>query len=291
MLNFRTRPTLQLALVATAFAPASNALGFCRVNAQNAFDCCTPDRADCVSIAWQRPCIALSVDSGFRDLPADRVGAIVDGAFGVWTDIDCGSGPSGFQVQRYNAPSECDRAEFNSAAGNINSIGFVDDWNARGLERDGFAITTVWNDKRTGKIFDVDIEVNQERWFFRECPNDGGGCTTGEVDLQAVLAKEAGHFFGLGFSDIVGATMSPSVNRPGDVAARTLELDDLAGFCAIYPDGAPTAACDFTPEGGYSAECGGGLGCCSVQSDTAPADATLMFLVAWYLRRRSRRRR
>lgn len=283
------RLALGFLLVAVLAADASSAEAFCRMSANNLAGCCNPGDSGCTFVRWGRSCIGLGIDAGgSRDISANEVGVTVDAAFASWREIECGGVPSGFNIQRFREANECDRPEFNTDAGNINNIGFVDDWTARGNDPMAFAVTTVWNDTRSGQIFDVDMEINQERWTFTECPVNG--CFDGRVDLRSVLTREAGHFFGLGFSDELGVTMSRGMIR-GSTSARTLESDDALGFCAIYPEGA-FGDCDFTPVGGFSTECGGSLGCCSIQDpNNAPADAGLVFLVAWYLRRRSRKRR
>jgi uncharacterized protein (TIGR03382 family) len=140
------------------------------------------------------------------------------------------------------------------------------------------ALTSVLYDPDGGRIFDADIEVNgwdgvgagealdtgatapRRGWYFtcearpewtaaNECARYGDAdCFY--IDLQSTMAHEAGHFIGLahvceqgtcqpGQQDI---TMYPATS-PGDVDKRTLHEDDVAGVCAIYPDGGDGGGC------------------------------------------------
>lgn len=165
-------------------------------------------------------------------------------------------------------------------------------------DRDIVALTTVIHDADTGRIFDADIEVvawdgqgaptafgaarDHGWWFTCADPTGLPVCTEyGEagcfyMDLRNTLTHEAGHFLGLAHPcsgtacaahpELQPLTMFPSTS-PGEVQKRTLDPDDVAGVCAIYPAG------------------GGGCGC---GSGGAPATAALL-LAALALRRRRAR--
>ena len=62
-----------------------------------------------------------------------------------------------------------------------------------------------------------------------------------------------GHFIGLDHSDLFTATMSPDY-RKGQIQQRSLEDDDVAGLCAIYPPNR-TEKSDPFPRGGFSSSC------------------------------------
>jgi hypothetical protein len=62
------------------------------------------------------------------------------------------------------------------------------------------------------------------------------------TDLESALTHEAGHALGLAHSDDPNATMF-STTLPGETSLRTLEADDEAGICAVYPASSSLAAC------------------------------------------------
>lgn len=88
------------------------------------------------------------------------------------------------------------------------------------------AYTTLDADPDTGAIRGALIELNAAFSFDPASP--------ASADLQATLTHEAGHALGLAHSYQRAAVMSPG-RRPGQLAARPLHPDDIAGVCAIYP--------------------------------------------------------
>ena len=239
------------------------ASAFCRMSV-SANQCCNPG-GGCTFLAWNRRCIAVGLDvAGSRDIGRSRVEMIIDRAFTAWQSLDCGSGESGFDVRRLEDASQCNIAQYNPDEGNINTIAFISDWTERGNDPQAFALTTVWHSTRTGEIFDADMEINELKGPYGECPVPDG-CRDGQtVDLLNVLTHEFGHFYGLGHTTSdVAATMFP-MSAPGDVSRRFLKLDDIQGFCAIYPT---RQTCDssnnanFAPVNGLLLECAGDGGC------------------------------
>jgi hypothetical protein len=61
------------------------------------------------------------------------------------------------------------------------------------------------------------------------------------------------------------AVMRP-LYEPGVDSLRVPNEDDAAGICAIYPPGRRALPCDFTPLGGFAADCPLGItqGGCTV---------------------------
>src|SRR5690606_35847709 len=103
------------------------------------------------------------------------------------------------------------------------------------------------------------------------------------------------HFFGLAHSEEPDATMYARAPR-SEIEKRSLELDDLLGFCAAYPE--PLGGtCDFTPHGGFDATCESltessepddGCGCSAGPSEQT--GVALFALVGYGLLRRRRAR-
>ena len=279
---------------------ADRADAFCRMSV-SATQCCNPGAGDCTFLAWDRRCIAVGLDqAGSLDIGRTRVEMIIDQAFTAWQSLDCGDGASGFDVRRLADPAQCNLAEYNPEDGNINTIAFITDWAERGNDPQAFALTTVWHSTRTGEIFDADMEINELKGPYGECPVPDG-CRDGQtVDLLNVLTHEFGHFYGLGHSTSdVAATMFP-MSAPGDVSRRFLKLDDIQGFCSIYPtrrvcDSSDTS--NYAPVNGLSLECGDSGGCsgCSTFEQDGPKQfwlatlALVVFGAGQQARRRSSR--
>jgi len=153
----------------------------------------------------------------------------------------------------------------------------------------GQTITTF--SRATGQLLDADIELNawdgtgsgsaalttspppQRGWYLtclappaasQLCATfgqvDGGnGAPCLYLDLQNLVTHEAGHFIGLAHpADLAGnATLTMyGGSSPGEVSKRSLEADDVAGLCAIYPAGAPPSSCVAPPGDGSCLGCG-----------------------------------
>ena len=113
-----------------------------------------------------------------------------------------------------------------------------------------------------------------------------------EFDLASVVTHEAGHFLGLSHSCAPGATMIDGY-MTGDLGMRSIEADDIAGICAIYPPTSHPPACDPTPPRGFSKTCGGasddGCGCNVIGSEREAGSLPALALAALLLRLRRRR--
>jgi MYXO-CTERM domain-containing protein len=251
-------------------------------------ECCNTG-AGCQRLKWTRRCVSYAVDlRGSRDLGLASVETIAEQSFKAWTDIGCGAEPQ-FEVRREGEPATCTTAEYNDDDGNVNVIAFVLDWEARENDPRAYALTTVWHNVRTGEIYDADMEFNEDRGPYGVCP-DLTGCSDGTVDLQNVMTHEAGHFFGMGHTDVPSASMFP-MSPPGEVTRRVVRSDDTDGFCDLYPAGSLPEACDFEPRGGLELVCEGGCAC-SVPGGPRAGDiafgSLLAIAVSVVVRRRRR---
>jgi hypothetical protein len=157
------------------------------------------------------------------------------------------------------------------------------------------ALTTITFNTENGEIYDADVEINSY--------DDRKNLTIGDgrigSDLLSIATHEAGHFLGLAHSDELQATMFPSYN-PGETKLRTLEADDVAGICDIYPAGRPVSTQSCEPRHGFSERCGGSSdddGCSTSGGPARPGGAFALSALgglvasAVALRLRSRRRR
>jgi len=231
-------------------ATSTPASAFCR-----ALTCtvCFPDTmTGCpvggVPIAWAAPCVSYSVyREGSPSISHDQLTQATEAAFRAWRETTCPvvSKPPSISVANAFGPAWCDRVEYNWGQANANIVIVRDPWED---DKNLFALTTVSVNRETGEIYDVDIEINGTQ------PLSVGPVVPGRYDLQSILTHEAGHFLGLAHSTTARATMS-ATQMPGVDDFTTLDTDDIAGICTIYPPERSAPACDPTPLGGFSPEC------------------------------------
>jgi hypothetical protein len=250
---------------------------------------------DGIPIAWRQRCLGLALDEGgARDIAMDVVRAAVTRSFERWTAVECDGLDRGFVFRVEPELAQCPRAYFDFRGANANTLAFVADFEELGYDPTAFAVTIVWHSTSSGEIYDADLLVNERFSPYVICPD--GGCTQpNHIDLENVITHEAGHFFGLAHSEVLAATMYARAPR-GEVSKRTLETDDVLGFCAAYPDPL-TDECDFTPHGGFDPSCpdegddSSGRRGCGCDAGAAPDAGLALACVMIYALVRTRRRR
>lgn len=248
------------ALAVTALF-SQGALAFCRTTTCDPNDpaenCQTNPSSGCLisglPLQWRSTCVTIGVQqlgSPKLGFSFDQVSDVVQKAFDAWTNVNCGNGPPSIDVKLIGAV-ECGVSEYNQKRGNANIVMFREfDWPYAGAQN-AIALTTTRFDTKTGALWDADIELNAATQHLSI-----GDPITGD-DLQSVLTHEAGHFLGLSHTLDSGATMRAiyDPSRDGD-SFRSLEADDAAGMCEIYPVGrkADTDSCENRH--GFSGQCG-----------------------------------
>lgn len=254
------RGASRAALALSALLVTEGASAYCRTTTCNPNDpkedCRFGDDGCLVTgepLFWRSSCVTVGVHelgSAKNRLSFDDVAAAVEQAFGSWLQADCaGAGRPGIDVQLLG-PVECGVSEYNSKQANANIVLFrEDDWPYVGAEH-AIALTTSRFDKRTGELWDVDIELN----------GVGGDISVGDPvrgsDLLSVLTHEAGHFLGLSHSLDPEATMKALYDPVTDgVSFRSLAPDDIDGICAVYPPDRAPATTSCENRHGFSEQC------------------------------------
>ena len=275
---------------------AGHASAFCRLTTAEPSaggSCSTQGRG----LAWDRQCISYTiVPRTVEELDLDTIRDAIDMSFVPWTEVSCGGEPLPLALGQTQALGDCKSAQYNQFGPNANTIMFLDSWEGKDFPREAFGLTLVWHDPQTGEIFDADMQLNETIAPIALC---GETCSSNDVvDLSNVVTHEAGHFLGLGHSNVFGATMSANALL-GETSKRSLEQDDSDGLCAIYASYEPPSCNerDFAPDRGFTARCGSddpqtsSCAACAVgskHSSHAPLSVALLFLIA-IARRRLRR--
>jgi hypothetical protein len=178
------------------------------------------------------------------------------------------------------------------------------------VEYDPSALAFTWDtaNKKSGQIYDADIEVNLVDYEWADVVANPS--LSEDMDLQNALTHELGHFIGLDHTcytpspsapnppldnngvrvpdcdvapaDVQNTTMYPSA-MPGDTQKRTLAPDDQNGLCTIYP-------IDHPPPGPNEQLRGRFAGCSLAGSPRSPIGAAVVVGAAAILIGRRRRR-
>lgn len=211
----------------------SSSQAYCRTHAcDEKLQSCPRDVHGCVTVEkpiyWAGGEAELWVDqagSPLWNLSAEEVLATLRVALGHWTSVICPDGkPPQLSITLPGIlPSSEDDAE-------ISVVRFLDEDSS--YQQQVIAMTQVKYFPRSGEFSAADIEVNSEHHSFVLRPQ-----LEEDIDLEAALTHELGHFLGLDHSDVPGATMQPEAMGLGGIDLRTLEPDDVAGLCAIYGEG------------------------------------------------------
>ena len=271
-MNRGARVLLRIAPLALAILWSSPASAYCRMTTDSGLQVGNTGCAESGQpLFWSTPCLSYAIDSrGSQWMSFQDIEQAVDLSFQAWENADCGGSRPNLIFQSVG-PSTCGRPEFNNA-GNVNTIAFLDPWenpcaDPGDLPYSPFAlaITIVWRDPDSGQILDADMMINDQLTTpfnaggpYANCPDTGCPAgspgSPGPMDLRSIVTHEAGHFIGIGHSDVEEATMYYQTEQTS-VSKRTLAQDDIDAVCAIYPPGDLDPSCDATPIGGLLLNC------------------------------------
>lgn len=230
----RATALISPALFVAVLGMVDRAEAFCVLRTCNDEQCQQSD--GCIveghPLYWDSKCLTYGVsalNTSALNLTPEEFRDIVEDAFKVWENVDCGDGKRpGFSARSVgivesNGNFFCEEEPF----ANLPVWSLVTKWE-RPSNALGYA-STMYN-KRNGEIFDadVDLNVNKVKLDYRNDP------TVYPVVLGRIVVHEAGHFLGLAHTPDHDAVMFGNYS-PLDLFTRELTQNDIDGICALYP--------------------------------------------------------
>jgi hypothetical protein len=259
---------------------------------------------------WESGCVFVSVDvAGTKEISGDTEFAVVDAAIATWNN--------GIASCSYMQIINEGKKSLEVGRDKVNVIKFRDSSWCRPATKDdparchpdsaaGITTATYVDDRtsdRDGAIVDADIELNGVHFAIAVDGNTQGtaSCIS---ELQNTLTHEIGHMLGLEHTcraagdpprvDDKGAAVPLCTNANtaqqnatmfnfqdcGESKKESLEPDDIAGACGVYPIANDPGTCEPVDSGG---------GCCEANVGGNPAGPlALVGCVAllWLRRRR-----
>ncbi len=220
---------------------ATEASAFCQSTT------CSPKKEDCpkdddgcpatgLPVRWGKTTLTYRFhEAGSTQLLREEARAAVREAFHRWSDVLCDDGRrTSLRFVEGEDLTEDKPLEAGVQASEPFGIFYRDlGWPYDDVD-ETLAKTNTTFDKKTGRIIYADIEVNTTRRFAVDEASP-------EIDLQAVMTHEVGHYIGLNHSRVKQSIMAESYCtlddrcEKGKLAARRLSEDDIAAVCYLFP--------------------------------------------------------
>lgn len=185
-----------------------------------------------VDVRWNQMPIRYFVnESDAATVTGPQFREAVQRAFATWQAVPTATIRAEFQGATIASPNAVDGRT---------TVGFLD---RSDLERVLAATSFILN-SATGEILESDIFFNTRFTWSAAAAGE-----TGKVDVESIAVHEVGHLLGLGHSAIgetellaaggrrvlgAGAVMFPLAFSPGNITARALQPDDVAGVVDLY---------------------------------------------------------
>jgi hypothetical protein len=211
-------------------------------------------------LSWKANTVKFHINrSGYSKIPFSQLEPVIKQAFETWNAIDCNSrikatyGGTNDDPGTLNRVQDVDCTKAADADDCENSVVFQEE-NWPTDYQGALALTTSLADVESGEIVTSDIEINA-------VANGGYTFTLTDKPLFAVndvlntVTHEVGHFFGLDHPvDASRQNINPNatmyaVATQREFLKRTLFIDDVLGYCAVYarPGALAAAAITATP--------------------------------------------
>ncbi len=173
---------------------------------------------------WNQAAVPFDKNSaGSADLTGSELTAI-DSAFQSWNDA-CGVGYSNQGTTSLGVSSV-------NPGNEVTDGNSIVTWQETGwvYGPSTIGITFTWFDGGNGVIGEADMLLNGDDYVW----STSGSSTA--MDVEAIVAHEAGHYLGLGHTGVSEATMFATV-ADGETKKRSLHSDDINGGQHLYGPG------------------------------------------------------